>query len=107
MDQLVLHTTTTASSHPEMSISIVWCSESLITSRQTDNIILKKSPGALNADEETVEFEELETIRSQKLAEDRWAQYHCPLPHIATYHGEKDECLSVLVVSEEVIVLNL
>jgi hypothetical protein len=50
MDQLILHAATTASNHPEMSISIVWCSESLTTSRQTDNIIFKKSPGALNAD---------------------------------------------------------
>lgn len=50
MDQLILHAATTASNHPEMSISIAWCSESLTTSRRTDNIIFKKSPGALNAD---------------------------------------------------------
>lgn len=144
MDQLILHATTTASNHPEMSISIVWCSGSLTTSRQTDKIIFIKSPGALNADgtrncplvissslyhlpnhpmrrerrraafiirsqdqrsralacdknwkqaedesklaadpmeEETVEFEELETKRLQKLAEDRWAQYQSKIPH--------------------------
>ncbi|RPB07877.1 hypothetical protein P167DRAFT_549399 [Morchella conica CCBAS932] len=40
------------------------------------------SGDALNPmEEETVEFEELETIRSQKLAEDRWAQYQSRIPH--------------------------